>query len=42
MKLGLSKISDEIIVVYGSYASGDFDDNSDLDLLVIGEEKNLF
>jgi len=42
-ELGLEKISDDYtsIIIYGSHASGDFDERSDIDLLVIGNEDKV-
>jgi len=40
--LGIEKIiQDGSLAVYGSYASGDFDEESDIDLIVISDEKNV-
>lgn len=40
-EIGVEKICDgcSSIAVYGSFASGEFDEKSDLDLLVIGDKK---
>jgi predicted nucleotidyltransferase len=42
-ELGIQKISDECtsIAIYGSYASGNYDEKSDIDLLIIGDEKQI-
>jgi len=42
-ELNIEKIAEESvsITVYGSYASGNFDEKSDIDILVIGDEKNV-
>ena len=42
-ELGIDKISEECIsiVIYGSHASGNYDEKSDIDLLVIGNEKQI-
>jgi len=39
-ELGIEKIAENCtsLAIYGSFASGDFDEKSDLDILVIGEE----
>jgi len=37
-KIGESLIS---IAIYGSYASGNYDEKSDIDIVVIGEEKDV-
>lgn len=37
-KAGEDSIS---IAIYGSYASGNYDEKSDIDILIIGEEKNV-
>ena len=40
-ELGIEKISEECnsIAIYGSHASGNYDEKSDIDLLIIGNEK---
>ena len=42
-EVGIEKASATAIsvAIYGSYASGEYDEKSDVDLLVIGEEKNV-
>jgi len=42
-ELGIEKISDDFtsIIIYGSHASGNFDERSDIDLLVIGNENKI-
>ena len=42
-ELNIEKIAEEgvSIAIYGSYASGNFDEKSDIDILVIGDEKNV-
>ena len=42
-ELDIDKISEECIsiVIYGSHASGNYDEKSDIDLLVIGNEKQI-
>jgi len=42
-ELKIEKISENAIsiAIYGSYASGDYDEKSDLDILIIGEEKDV-
>jgi predicted nucleotidyltransferase len=42
--LGIEKLVNENVhsfAIYGSFANGDFDDNSDLDLLVIGDKQDV-
>lgn len=41
--LNIEKIAEECasIAIYGSYATGTYDDKSDIDLLIIGDEKNV-
>ena len=41
-ELGIEKISDDYtsIIIYGSHASGNFDERSDIDLLIIGNKVN--
>jgi len=41
-ELGLERASKEgSVAVYGSFASGEFDENSDLDVLIIGKEEEV-
>jgi hypothetical protein len=42
-ELGIDKISDECtsIALYGSYASGTYNEKSDIDLLIIGNKKQI-
>lgn len=42
-ELGIDKISEECIsiAIYGSHASGIYDEKSDIDLLIIGNEKQI-
>jgi len=42
-ELGIEKISDDYtsIIIYGSHASGNFDEISDIDLLIIGDENKV-
>jgi len=42
-KLGIEKLAEGCtsLAIYGSFASGNFDERSDLDLLVIGEEADV-
>lgn len=42
-ELNIEKIAEESasIAIYGSYASGNYDEKSDIDILVIGNEKNV-
>lgn len=42
-EMGIDKISEECtsIAIYGSHASGTYDEKSDIDLLVIGNEKQI-
>lgn len=35
------KLAPEAIILYGSYAKGEFTENSDIDLFIIGKEKNI-
>ena len=41
--LNIEKIAEECasIAIYGSYASGTYDEKSDIDILIIGNEKNV-
>ncbi len=42
-ELGIEKIAENCtsLAIYGSFASGNFDEKSDLDILIIGEERNV-
>ncbi|AGK60058.1 hypothetical protein Asulf_00022 [Archaeoglobus sulfaticallidus PM70-1] len=42
-ELGIEKIAENCIslAIYGSFASGNFDEMSDLDILIIGEEEDV-
>lgn len=42
-ELNIDKISEECtsIAIYGSHASGNYDEKSDIDLLIIGNEKQI-
>ena len=42
-EMNIENIAEECasIAVYGSYASGNYDEKSDIDILVIGDEKNV-
>ena len=42
-ELGIEKISkkDTSLAIYGSYASGEFDENSDIDILIIGKDNEV-
>ncbi len=42
-ELGIEKIikNEVSLAIYGSYASGEFDEKSDLDILVIGENRDI-
>jgi len=42
-ELGIEKIAEECIsiAIYGSYASGNYDEKSDIDILIIGNEENV-
>ena len=42
-ELDIQKVSDECvsIAIYGSHASGNYDEKSDIDLLIIGDEKHI-
>jgi len=42
-ELGIEELSENCtsLAIYGSFASGEFDERSDLDILIIGEEKNI-
>ena len=41
--LGIDHLAEDCtsLAIYGSFARGDIDERSDLDLLVVGEESNL-
>lgn len=43
MEMNIEDIANNVvsIAVYGSHASGNYDENSDIDILIIGEEKNV-
>ena len=42
-ELNIEKIAEDCasIAIYGSYASGIYDEKSDIDILIIGDEKNV-
>ncbi len=42
-ELGIEEIvkNEDSLAIYGSYASGNFDEKSDIDILVIGENKDI-
>jgi hypothetical protein len=42
-ELNIKKISDDCasIAIYGSHASGNYDEKSDIDLLIVGNEKQI-
>ena len=43
-KIGIEKIIDENVIsmaLYGSHASGEYDEKSDIDLVVVGREQNV-
>ena len=41
-ELGIENLANGIsLAIYGSFASGSFDERSDLDVLVVGEEENV-
>jgi len=42
-EMNIEKIGENLIsiAIYGSYASGNYDEKSDIDILVIGEEKDV-
>ncbi len=42
-EMNIEKIAEECasIAIYGSYASGNYDEKSDIDILIIGDEKNV-
>ena len=42
-EMNIENIAEEIasIAIYGSYASGNYDEKSDIDILIIGDEKNV-
>ena len=42
-EMNIEKIAEECasIAIYGSYASGNYDEESDIDIIIIGDEKNV-
>ena len=42
-EMNIEKIAEKYasIAIYGSYASGNYDEKSDIDILIIGDEKNV-
>ncbi|MCD6464059.1 nucleotidyltransferase domain-containing protein [Candidatus Woesearchaeota archaeon] len=40
-KAGIETITNKTLAIYGSYATGEFDEKSDLDLLVIGSRQDI-